>query len=208
MNCLTSDSDLFWKLWTCVCSTNLWHSQCVVTSRTLQRMMTTSPFQATPSLLKPETSSTSKRFETHFARQLGCRNAALRIPSFLFHMQKFNNDWWIGRPVKEDGIVGFVPSPVNLETILIRREVQARKAAKALARCLLLCLSETSPREKSTWHLNSSYSEFQPAHAQTKHPCKVEYKGLYSIYTTFRWNHSQIIESTFGLERCRRLAQE
>lgn len=36
--------------------------------------------------------------------------------------------------MKEDGVVGFVPSPVNLETILIRREVQARKAAKALAR--------------------------------------------------------------------------
>lgn len=49
-------------------------------------------------------------------------------------MKKFNNEWWIGRPVKEDGVVGFVPSPVNLETILIRREVQARKAAKALAK--------------------------------------------------------------------------
>lgn len=49
-------------------------------------------------------------------------------------------------------MVGFVPSPVNLETILIRREVQARKAAKALARCMVSFgfgagLSEISPRD-------------------------------------------------------------
>lgn len=82
-----------------------------------------------------------------------CKDLALEVSvslnsratnSFIlpFCEQKFNNEWWIGRPVKEDGVVGFVPSPVNLETILIRREVQARKAAKALAKYVrLLSLS-------------------------------------------------------------------
>lgn len=70
---------------------------------------------------------------------------------FLPPEQKFNNEWWIGRPVKEDGVVGFVPSPVNLETILIRREVQARKAAKALAKYASLLSVFSFGLAERTW---------------------------------------------------------
>uniref|UniRef100_A0A8C1GA92 Voltage-dependent L-type calcium channel subunit beta-3 n=1 Tax=Cyprinus carpio TaxID=7962 RepID=A0A8C1GA92_CYPCA len=73
---------------------------------------------------------------------------------FLHIKEKYNNDWWIGRLVKEGADTAFIPSPVKLEAMRIKQEQKAAQRSTAASHYIyIVVIHYSKQKQKQTEHV-------------------------------------------------------
>ncbi|CAJ0576078.1 unnamed protein product, partial [Mesorhabditis spiculigera] len=78
----------------------------------------------------------------------GCA-VSFKVKDFLHIKEKYNNDWWIGRLVKEGHDLGFIPSPVKLESLRQQHNTKGTKFKQSTSTSNLGNLDQMMPRSGS-----------------------------------------------------------
>ena len=73
---------------------------------------------------------------------------------FLQVKRRFDHNWWIGRVVREDAPIGFIPSPSKLETL--RHSMQTNLSQLLLSEALNVAASSNSANTTSSVTTGSS----------------------------------------------------
>ncbi|XP_063062390.1 voltage-dependent L-type calcium channel subunit beta-1-like [Engraulis encrasicolus] len=89
-------------------------------------------------------------------------SVTFQAKDFLHIKEKFNNDWWIGRRVCEEGELGFIPSPVKLEAIRIRQHNRNKRKTLAVSTASLTDILKHPPTPTGETQQALTQSEHVP----------------------------------------------